>query len=185
MKPTLLSGLAALLLAGPLAAQDELNDANALIVTVPVSLSNLTRDTFGVSVSCYVEYSEGTALGEGTTYLLDTSREFSAWDALIFLDEEDPVTRSVTLEGFNDTVEVLVFSYDPEGMPIDACASGECELSVLAIPIGVTDRDAALTNLTKDCGPAPTGTASFCQLPGSESIGRVTFTRPGFGDGDN
>lgn len=174
-----LTAMAAAIFAGPLAAQDEA-EPPYVTVNVPVTLSNLTRDTFGVSIICFLESADGTALGDATTTLLDTSREFTASSSLAFLDEDEPDIRELALEGFSGTVQVFVSSYNAD-LPIDAWAQGSCELRVLAIPVGETDRALVRNNIAQECGATPSGTASYCELPGSNSISRVTFTRPGFG----
>lgn len=164
--------------AGPLAAQNEA-EPPYVTVSVPVTLSNLTRDTFGVSIICFLESADGTALGDATTNLMDTTREFSAYDAYAFIDDADDYLREATLEGFNSTVHVYVSAYNAD-LPIDAWAQGRCEMRVLAIPVGETDPALVRNNLAQPCVATPSGTASYCQLPGSNSIAEVTFTRPGF-----
>lgn len=161
-------------LADQAVAQD---DPPTLTASIPLEVSDLTRDVYGIGVDCFAMSAAGDTVASGGTYLIETEVYNSQSDAYeeITAEEIDSIMPSdlATLEA-GETIEVKM--YQRAGKQIDAWVTGRCELR---ISHGTPPNSVVESSAARVCDSNNGDNIAICAWPGSELVSEVTFVRPG------
>ena len=174
--------LAALMILGQQAIAQQ--DPPTLTIEVPVQISDLTQDVYGINLVCDALASDGNYVASGRTYFIESSIYSQYTSELSQLSGSDDSGNIVPgeLSSLENGETLQVFVQQNQGYQIDGWVTGRCDLLIMhGTP---SHADVILTSSAKYCDSAPgiDVEISTCAWPGSELVTVVTFVRPGFNE---
>lgn len=150
---------------------------SVMTVTVPVQVSDLAGEAFGVGIYCELLTTNRETVGWGSTYLIQT-KTFSAYREK--LEDFYNVQSRVLPDDLTETnTRVDVQIYANNDAYVESWTNGYCQLDIEWGDVALGEFGAGQA---EDCGTASPNVdlMSMCAWPGSELVGEVTFVRPGF-----
>lgn len=152
-----------------------------LTVDVPVQISDLTRDVYGIQLDCDALSSDGNFVASGRTNFIESSVWQQYQSELSQLYGSDDVDNIVLgeLSSLEDGDTIRVFVVQNEGYQIDGWVKGRCDLLIMH---GTPSHASVRTSSADFCDPAPGNDVdiSACAWPGSDLVTVASFVRPGF-----
>lgn len=154
-----------------------------LTVDVPVQVSDLTHDVYGIHLDCDAKSSDGNFVATGRTFFIETSVYEQYSSVLSSLYGSDDAGEIVVgeLSSLENGETLRVFILQNDGYQIDGWVTGRCDMYIMhGTPI-----NSGLHSSSADyCDPAPgiDVEISTCAWPGSDLVTAVDFVRPGFNE---
>jgi hypothetical protein len=186
MHPTsiFLAAVSIICTTGPVLAQDQQvkSDFN-LTVVVPLDVTDLTDDVFGIEIGCLAYSSllgeDNNIVGAGRVAVLDADRDPLRTEAFKATFADASIYTTFVDHDFNALpVEVLADVNDISDGQLRGWTHGECNL---AIYFGDTTEAGNYGGAPADCAATQEREdVARCIFPESESVEQIKFSREGF-----
>lgn len=154
-----------------------------LTVDVPVYVSDLTRDAYGIRVDCDAQSSDGSFVATGRTFFVETSvyQKYSSEMNGLYGPDDNVEIVPGELSTLENGEPLQVYVLQNEGYHIDGWVRGSCDMFILH----GTPSNTGLPYVSVDyCDPSPGkyDEIAACAWPGSDLVTSVDFVRPGFNE---